>query len=88
MNPVLCCPESTCPEGKTREEGSCTCSTTICPAGLILCGGVCIEGKSCTGVTEKVCPTEDCPAPRDPQGIPLATPAECEDEDSSEQTQN
>ena len=81
MNPTLCCTRSTCPEGKTREEGSCTCSPTTCISGLILCGGVCIEGKSCPGVTEKVCPTEDCPAPRDPQGLELATPATCENED-------
>ena len=80
QNPTLCCSRETCPEGKTRSEDSCTCSPTPCTTGLVLCGGVCIEGKDCPGVTEKVCPTEDCPPPRDPQGLPLATPATCEGE--------
>ena len=80
QNPTLCCSRETCPEGKTRAEDSCTCSPTPCTTGLVLCGGVCIEGKDCPGVTEKVCPTEDCPPPRDPQGLPLATPATCEGE--------
>ena len=76
-----CCVQATCPTGQTRDAGSCTCSPAACTGGLILCGGVCIQGKDCPGVTENVCHNEECPAPRDPQGLPLATPATCENEE-------